>query len=73
MTHDAFSIAIRGTSVFPPRSRPAVPRAWTARFLADTAGLAIDAIPVDRFHLYRSRKLDGATEHSVEASFPPGS
>lgn len=52
------------------RLTPAVPRAWTARFLADTAGLAIDAIPVDQFHLYRSRKLDGATEHFIEASFP---
>jgi hypothetical protein len=50
------------------RSR-SVARAWTARFLADTASLAIDAIPVDQFHLYRSRKLDGATEHSMEASF----
>lgn len=51
------------------RLTPAVPRAWTARFLADTAGFAIDAIPVEQFHLYRSRRLDGATEHSIEASF----
>lgn len=51
------------------RLMPAVPRAWTARFLADTAGLTIGAIPVDRFHLYHSHKLDGATEHSIEASF----
>lgn len=34
--------------------------------------IAIDDIPVDRFHLYRSRKLDGVTEHSVEATFPLG-
>jgi 2'-5' RNA ligase len=117
--HDAFSIAIQGTGVFPPRGRPsvlwagvaesaalaelhaaigaslvahgleierrpyvphvtlarftpAVTRSWTATFLSETAGLAIDDIPVDRFHLYRSRKLDGATEHSVEATFPLG-
>ncbi|MFN5757037.1 MAG: RNA 2',3'-cyclic phosphodiesterase [Planctomycetia bacterium] len=52
------------------RLTPAVPRAWMARFLADTSGLAIDGIPVDRFQLYESRKLDGATEHAVEATFP---
>ena len=116
VTHDAFSIAIGGTGVFPPRGRPsvlwagvaesaalselhaaigeafvscgleierrpyvphvtlarftpAVPLAWTARFLSETSGLAIDDIPVDRFHLYRSRKLDGATEHSIEATY----
>ena len=51
------------------RLTPAAPRAWTARFLGDTAGLALDAIPVEQFHLYNSRKLDGATEHSVEVSF----
>lgn len=50
------------------RLMPAVPRAWTTRLLRDTAGLQIDDIPVDRFHLYCSRKLDGATEHSVEAT-----
>ena len=117
--HGAFSIAIRGTGVFPPRGRPsvlwagvaesaalselhaaigaalvpcgleierrpyvphvtlarftpAVPRPWTARFLSETSRLAIEDIPVDRFHLYRSRKLDGATEHSIEATFPLG-
>ena len=120
VTHDAFSIAIQGTGVFPLRGRPsvlwagvaesaalaelhaaigaalvshgleierrpyvphvtlarftpAVPRSWTVNFLSETARLAIDDIPVDRFHLYRSRKLDGATEHSVEATFPLGS
>jgi 2'-5' RNA ligase len=52
------------------RFTPAVPRAWTARFLSETSGLAIDDIPFDRFHLYRSRKLDGATEHSIEATYP---
>ena len=112
-----FTIALRGTGVFPPRGRPtvlwagvadshplvelhaatakavescglavehrpyvphvtlarltpAVPRTWTAGFLDATSGLAIDAIPVDRFHLYQSRKLDGATEHVIEATFP---
>lgn len=114
---EPFTIAIRGTGVFPPRGRPtvlwagvaesaplaalhaaigamlescgleierrpyvphvtlarltpAVPRAWTSRFLGDTAGLDSDAIPVDRFTLYRSDRRDGATEHSVEATFP---
>lgn len=52
------------------RLTPAVPRAWTAGFLGETSSLAIDDIPVDRFHLYDSRKLDGATEHAIEASFP---
>jgi RNA 2',3'-cyclic 3'-phosphodiesterase len=52
------------------RLTPAAARTWTARFLGDSAGLAIDAIPVEQFHLYHSRKLDGATEHTVEASFP---
>ena len=52
------------------RLTPAVPRAWIGRFLADTVGLEPAAIPVDRFQLYHSRKLDGATEHTVEASFP---
>lgn len=50
------------------RLTPAVPRAWTTRFLDATARLAIDDIPVDRFSLYRSTKLDGATEHSVEVT-----
>jgi 2'-5' RNA ligase len=52
------------------RLTPAVPRAWTGRFLDETASLDIADIAVDRFQLYRSRALDGATEHSVEASFP---
>lgn len=116
---ESFTIALRGTGVFPPRGRPsvlwagigesaalaslhqgvgvaiescglaverrpyvphvtlarlmpAVPRAWTARFLGDTAGLEISDVAVDRFHLYESRKLDGATEHKVEATFPLG-
>lgn len=114
---EPFSIAIRGTGVFPPRGRPtvlwagvadspplmalhaalaaaiessglaverrpfvphvtlarltpAVRREWTARFLADAAGLEITDIPVDRFQLYHSRKLDGATEHAIQATFP---
>lgn len=112
-----FTVAIRGTGVFPPRGRPtvlwagvaeskpltdlhaavagviescgldveprpyvphvtlarltpAVPRPWISRFLADTASLAIDDIPVDRFGLYESRSRDGSSEHLVEASFP---
>ncbi len=115
----AFTIAIRGTGVFPPRGRPAVlwaglaesaalatlhaaaasviescglavehreyvphvtlarltpaaPRGWTQRVLAATAGLSIEEIPVDRFQLYESRKLDGASEHAVAATFPLG-
>jgi 2'-5' RNA ligase len=84
VTHDAFSIAIRGTGMFPPRGRPSVLWAGVAESAAlaelhaaigaalVSHGLAIDDIPVDRFHLYRSRKLDGATEHSVEATFPLG-
>lgn len=113
----AFTIAIRGTGVFPPEGRPsvlwagvaespdllavhaavareiescglaverrpyqphvtlarltpAVGRSWTRRFLAETADLSIEAFVVERFQLYRSRKLDGASEHSVEAAFP---
>ena len=54
------------------RLTPAVPRAWTSRFLADTAGLRSEAIPVDRFILCDSRKRDGATEHTVVATFPLG-
>lgn len=115
--HQPFTIAIRGTGVFPPRGRPsvlwagvaespplvelhagigaaleacgleverrpyaphvtlarltpAVPRAWVARLLGDTAGIEIDDLPIDRFHLYESRKLDGVTEHSVTATCP---
>lgn len=113
---EPFTIAVRGTGVFPPHGRPTVlwagvvesaplvalhaaiataiescglaverrpyvphvtlarltpgtPRAWTSRFLAATADLAIDAIAVDRFLLYESRRLDGATEHHVAATF----
>ena len=54
------------------RLTPAVPRAWTAEFLADTANLEMTDIPVDRFQLYESRKLDGASEHLVESTFPLG-
>jgi 2'-5' RNA ligase len=114
---EPFTIAIRGTGVFPPRGRPSVlwagvaaspplaelqaavgraidscdleverrpyvphvtlarltpaaPRDWTARMLADTGGLALDGLPVDRFQLYHSRRRDGASEHVVEATFP---
>jgi 2'-5' RNA ligase len=116
---DPFSIAIRGTGVFPPRGRPSVlwagvapspalldlhaavggqveaagiavesrpylphvtlarlmpgaPRGWLEPVLAATRSLAIDAIPVERFHLYWSRRIDGRTEHSAEATFPFG-
>ena len=50
------------------RLTPAVPRDWIARVLADTTTLQIDDIPVDRFQLYESRRLDGASEHTVEAT-----
>lgn len=52
------------------RLTPAVPRAWTSRFLAANAGLDGAEIPVDRFVLYDSRKRDGAQEHTVQATFP---
>lgn len=115
--HEPFTIAIRGTGVFPPRGRPsvlwagvaesspltelhdaigaaieacglqverrpyvphvtlarltpAVPRAWVARLLSETSGLGIDDLRVDRFVLYESQKLDGATEHAVVAEYP---
>lgn len=51
------------------RLTPAASRAWTSRVLTETARLEIDAIPVDRFHLYESLRLDGATEHRVAATF----
>lgn len=117
--HEPFTIALRGTGVFPPRGRPTVlwagvaetaplitlhaalgaalqacglpverrpylphvtlarltpaaPRAWTHRFLADTTDLAIDGITVDHFQLYRSTRLDGVTEHAVEATVSLG-
>lgn len=117
VARDSFTVAIRGTGVFPPRGRPsvlwaglvespaladlhaavgaavqacglaverrpyvphvtlarltpAVTRAWMRRFLADTAGLRIDAVPVDGFTVYRSLKRDGGTDHVVEATFP---
>jgi RNA 2',3'-cyclic 3'-phosphodiesterase len=54
------------------RLTPAVPRAWTSRFLADTVGLRSEAIPADRFILSDSRKRDGATEHAVAATFSLG-
>ena len=115
--HQPFTIAIRGTGVFPPQGRPsvlwagvadseslaelhasigtaieacgmeierrpyvphvtlarltpAVPRAWVTRLLSETAGFGIAGLPVDRFHLYESQNRDGATEHSVTATFP---
>jgi 2'-5' RNA ligase len=52
------------------RLTPAVPRAWTASLLAETSTLVIDDVPVDGFHLYHSRTLDGATVHSIVATFP---
>jgi 2'-5' RNA ligase len=118
VTFEPFTIAIRGTGMFPPRGRPtvlwagvtdsvplaalhggigvalescglaierrpyvphvtlarltpAVSRVWTGRLLGESAGLHVDAIPVDRFTLYRSDRRDGATEHTAEARFPP--
>lgn len=52
------------------RLAPAVPRAWTARLLGETARVEIDALPVEQFHLFDSRKLDGMTEHVIVATFP---
>lgn len=52
------------------RLAPAVPRLWTNRVLAETAGLEVRSLPVDQFQLYESRRLDGATEHSVVAEYP---
>lgn len=52
------------------RLTPAVPRAWTARVLDETARLEMPGLPVDRFLLYESRKLDGATEHAIAATYP---
>lgn len=52
------------------RLTPAVPRTWTLRFLADTDALRIEDVPVTGFTLYHSRRLDGATEHVAEATFP---
>lgn len=54
------------------RLTPAVPRSWVTAFLAANRPLAIDGIPVDRFHLYASTRRDGMTEHTIEASFPLG-
>lgn len=51
------------------RLTPAVPKAWVAELLVTSAGLTIDELPVDRFHLYESRRLDGTTEHAVRATF----
>lgn len=52
------------------RLTPAVPRAWVAKALGETVRLEINDLPVDRFRLYESRKLDGAAEHVVRATFP---
>jgi 2'-5' RNA ligase len=54
------------------RLLPGAPRGWLEDVLAQTHGLAIEGIPVERFHLYRSRRIDGRTEHSVEATFALG-
>ncbi len=73
MAIDACGLAVEHRPYVPhvtlARLTPAVPRAWIARFLADTARLEIADITVDCFHLYRSCRLDGATEHAVEALF----
>jgi 2'-5' RNA ligase len=52
------------------RLTPAVPRAWTDRVLGDTARLEIDGLPVEQFRLFERRRLDGATGHSIAATFP---
>jgi 2'-5' RNA ligase len=54
------------------RLMPGAPRGWLEQVLAATRSLAIDAIPVERFHLYWSRRIDGRTEHTAEATFPLG-
>jgi len=54
------------------RLLPGAPRGWLEQVLAQTHGLTLEGIPVERFHLYRSRRIDGRTEHSVEATFPLG-
>lgn len=52
------------------RLSPATPREWTMRFLHETADLMIATVPVNHFRLYWSRKLDGLTTHSPEATYP---
>lgn len=54
------------------RLMPAAPRGWVATFLDTTRSLAMNDIPVDRFHLYASTRRDGRTEHAIEATFPLG-
>lgn len=54
------------------RLLPGAPRSWLENVLEQMRGLAIEGIPVERFQLYRSRRIDGRTEHSVEATFPLG-
>ena len=71
---ESSGLAIEGRPYVPhvtlARLTPAVPRAWTLRFLADTAVVRIEDVPVTTFTLYHSRRLDGATEHVAEATFP---
>jgi len=52
------------------RLAPAVPRAWLGRVRDALDALGSEPLPVDRFHLYRSRRRDGTTVHEVEATFP---
>ena len=54
------------------RLMPGAPRGWLEQVLEQTRSLAIDAVPIERFHLYWSRRIDGRTEHSVEATFSLG-
>ncbi len=54
------------------RLTPAVPRRWVATFLEATRSLAMNDIPVDRFHLYASIRRDGRTEHTIEETFRLG-
>lgn len=51
------------------RLTPAVPMAWVRGLLAATRALVIDDLPVDRFGLYESRRLDGVTQHARADTF----
>ena len=44
-------------------------RSWVMQFLEGSSDLAIDDLPVNRFHLYHSHRLDGDTQHAIEATY----
>lgn len=70
---EALGLAVESRPYVPhvtlARLLPGAPRGWLEDVLEQTRGLAIEGIPVERFHLYRSRRIDDRTEHSVEAAF----